>query len=202
MRASRYARIPISVALLLVLCGVSGCGRKSTRNPAKPAAEKPAVPLPEWAPKNPSPEFLRAAKVLKPLPPELLAKVASSGAATQAMVAQYRSTWVPACEFFGALSDQQIEHFKSSREVRVPVKSMTRSQRRALDSYFDAWGKAMAGDPSFPDLLVMLYKDGAKEDLSNVDAGFVSDGRGVNLQFWITRPDGSVSTPSNSVATM
>jgi hypothetical protein len=144
---------------------------------------------------------VRAAKVLKPVPPEVLAKVAASGAAAQALVARYQRTWVPAYELFGALGDQQIERFKSLREVRVPVKSMTRSQRRALDSYFEAWRKAMVGD-SIPDWLVYLYKDGAKEDLSNVEAGFVSDGRGVNLQFWITRPDGSVSTPSNSVATM
>jgi hypothetical protein len=192
----------LGFAIGLVLAFGSGCGRRTAQRPptVTPTAEA-RVPLPEWAPKNPSPEFVRAAKVLKPVPPEVLAKVAASGAAAQALVARYQRTWVPAYELFGALGDQQIERFKSLREVRVPVKSMTRSQRRALDSYFEAWRKAMVGD-SIPDWLVYLYKDGAKEDLSNVEAGFVSDGRGVNLQFWITRPDGSVSTPSNSVATM
>jgi len=197
----KVLRFGIVVCVLAVF--TVGCGQKSpTSSGGTGKATKAEVPLPEWAPKDPSPEFVRAAQVLKPIPPEILASFGEkAGPQLQVMLARFRSTWVPAYELFGALSDEQIEQFKATREVRVPIKSMTRVQRRALDSYFEAWRKAMVGD-SIPDWLVYLYKDGAKEDLSNVDAGFVSDGRGVNLQFWITRPDGSVSTPSNSVAMM
>ncbi len=62
----------------------------------------------------------------------------------------------------------------------------------------------MAGQETvWPDWLVELYKEGAKEDLSNVDAGFRCDrDHGVNIQFWIMQSDGRVRTPSSSVAFM
>jgi hypothetical protein len=195
----------VGIIGLAVAIACYGCGKDSKPQTPTPAATI-NVSLPEWAPKNPSPEFLRAAKVLKPIPPEILGSLGEkAGPAAQAVLARYHGTYPPAWEFFGTLSEQQIEHLRSSGTVRVPVKSMTPAQRHLLDRYFDAWRKAMAGQEQIPpDWLVVLYKEGAKEDLSNVEAGFVRDSSvpGVNMQFWITRSDGSVRTQSNTVAFM
>jgi hypothetical protein len=182
----------------------SGCGREAAHTPTT----RTDVPLPEWAAENPSPEFIRAARVLKPIPPEFLgAWGEAAGPAAQATLARFRRTWTAGYEFFGAMTDEQIERFVSTKKVRIPVGSLTPKQRAALDNYFDVWREAMAGTGlGADDLLVALYKDGAREDLSNMGVGFVwggtEDDPGVNLQFWITLPDGSVSTPSNSVAMM
>jgi len=183
------------VVCVLAVAAVS-CGRKSPAlSPGTGAGKvtKADVPLPEWAPENPSPEFLRAAKVLKP--------------AVQATLARFRRTWTAGYEFFGAMTDEQIDRFVSTKEVRIPVRSLTAKQRAALDNYLNVWREAMSGTGlGADDLLVILYKDGAREDLSNVGVGFVWGGTeqdpSVNLQFWITRPDGGVSTDSNSVAMM
>ncbi len=73
-------------ALALALMAL-GCGDRAARNPTTTAAgQKAMVPLPEWAPKDPSAEFLRAAKVLKPLPPEMLDAWAKGQPAMQAAV--------------------------------------------------------------------------------------------------------------------
>jgi len=200
----RKGSVHVCLAILLMLAAF-GCGRKASPPPARPAVQKPTIPLPAWAPKNPSPEFLRAARVLKPIPPEIPGRFGEqAGPAVQAILARYPGTYTPAWEFFGTLSDDEVTHLKSLGTVRVSVRKMTKTQRRILDSYFEAWGKAMAGQQQLPtDWLVELYKEGAKEDLSNVDAGFRRDSdRGVNIQFWITRSDGSVRTPSNTVAFM
>ena len=93
--------VAVFVASMLM---IGGCARKAA-NPPKPAAQKSAVPLPEWAPKNPSPEFMRAAKVLKPMPHEL----------AQNNYPTLPSVW----EFFGSLSDDQIREFQRLKEVRM-----------------------------------------------------------------------------------
>ena len=198
------------VVCVLAVAAVS-CGRKSPAlSPGTGAGKvtKADVPLPEWAPENPSPEFLRAAKVLKPIPPEMLGAFGErAGPAVQATLARFRRTWTAGYEFFGAMTDEQIDRFVSTKEVRIPVRSLTAKQRAALDNYLNVWREAMSGTGlGADDLLVILYKDGAREDLSNVGVGFVWGGTeqdpSVNLQFWITRPDGGVSTDSNSVAMM
>ena len=139
--------------------------------------------LPTWAPKNPSPEFLRAAKVLKPLPLESNRAIGSLG--------------VPVWECFGALTDQQMKDFMkirqekqktdgmtqqtisymkknygaterngyivyNKREISVPVKTMYGIQRKACDSIVES-------------CKADLYKLGAAQDLSNVD---------LNLEFY------------------
>jgi hypothetical protein len=122
-------------------------------------------------------------------------------------------TYPAAWEFFGTLTDRQIHQFLSSKpnnapgeesqastRVLVPVKSFTPKQRAALDKYFEVWRQAMSGahktdDPRgafFADRLVALYRFGAKEDLSNVDAGFNVAGHSVNITFRIHKPDGTV----------
>jgi hypothetical protein len=181
----------------------SGCGGKATTPPAPPVAQKPTLPLPEWAPKNPSPEFLRAAKVLKPLPLDFMKSPESSAAENAARMKAAAIMWPAAYEFFGTLSDKQIERFLQAKPkyVAIPIKQLTQEQRAALDAYFEAWRQAykgqsaIPGNPDFGDCLVMLYRMGAKRDLSNVVAGFdagkeVGGGHFAHVSFHITNPDG------------
>ena len=198
MRALRRAGIPISVALLLVFCGVSGCGRKSTQKPPKPTTQKVAIPLPEWAPKDPSPEFLRAARVLKPVPTELERQVVGSAPEGEALLARVRQTYPSAWEFFGTLDDRRIGQFRETKGIRIPMKLLTQEQRTAFDHWLECWRAAMkGGPPEFQDYLVLLSKMGAKDDLSNVDVGFTAKTAGgghlVHIYFWVKAPDGKVN---------
>ena len=188
--------VPFAAALLLL----SGCGEHATqKQPTKKPTETVNVPLPEWAPENPSPEFLRAARVLKPMPDEALQL--PPGEAPQgmnAMLQRYRGTFRASYEFFGALDDRQIERFRATKEVRIPVKSLTARQRAALDHWFENYRTIMKGTgPEFEDYLTFVYKMGGSEDLSNVDVGFLAPGgKGghiVHIYFWVRTPDGKVN---------
>ena len=129
-----------------VLCAlVSGCGRKAPQPAVRPA-QTASVPLPEWAPKNPSPEFLRAAKVLRPLPDELIAP-GKSGPEKQRSLRYYAMTAPWAYELFGTLSDKQIQKFMASGEIRIPIKELTAERRRALDRYFRKTDEANKDNP-------------------------------------------------------
>jgi hypothetical protein len=188
----------VLAAILVGFC-MAGCGRKSAQPPAKPAAQKSAVPLPEWAPKNPSPEFLRAARVLKPLPDELLQPAAGEApSGINAVLRRYRGTFQASYEFFGALDDRQIERFRATKQVRIPVRSLAAKQRAELDHWFESYRTVMRGTgPEFEDYLTSLYKMGGKKDLSNVDVGFLApggtSGHIVHIYFWVRMPDGKVN---------
>jgi hypothetical protein len=191
----------IAIAAALAL---AGCG-KSQRTGGAPGATRAGVPLPEWAPKNPSPEFLRAAKVLKPQPDELQ----PSGAPPEiaAMASRIRSTYPAAYEFFGTLTDKQVGRFRATREIRIRAKMLTTIQRAALDRWFEGYRRAMTGAagnlPVPEDYRVALYKEGATEDLSNVDVGFSTVPVGsapatasthrVSIWFWVKKPGGNVT---------
>ena len=178
-----------------------GAGREGPALRADATSAETSVPLPDWAPKNPSPEFLRAAKVLKPLPQEREARLASRHPEVAAHMIHYNRVLVPTYELFGTLSDQQVQHFRSTHEIRIPVKSLTRPQRTALNNWFETWRKEMKDNEFTPDWLVILYREGAKEDLSNVDVGFEIQGNHyVHIKFWIRQAGGKVKTWSNSVA--
>jgi len=196
------------IAIVAVAC--CGCGHKTTNAPAPPAARKATIPLPSWAPKNPSKEFLRAARVLKPIPAE---------------AEPYSPMHLAAWEFFGSLTDAQIAAFQKREQVSLPVaslkpdlqeymktkegarevggklvynthqvwvdyKSFTPQQRKAFDGMVKAWSEAARGDHR--DLLVLLYKLGAKKDLSNVHVGFhVSGGHAVHITIGATGTTGA-----------
>jgi hypothetical protein len=187
---------------------------------AKPAPKpQPAkVVLPSWAPKKPSKEFLRAAKVLKPIPEE---------------VQPYDPLYVPAWELFGSLTDAQMATFAKvqqhvvstpstdeerqrlkermdvreeggkfvyyTHEVLVLYPALTPAQRRAFDRVAKAWPHPQKGRT---DLLVQLYKLGAKKDLSNLEVGFTAIGaHGVKLEFRVeTRSE--VEAPEGHVRVM
>ncbi len=50
--------------------------------------------------------------------------------------------------------------------------------------------------PEFEDYLLLIYRMGGREDLSNVDIGFTAIGAGgghvVHIYFWIRTPDGKL----------
>jgi hypothetical protein len=183
-------------AMLVGFCMV-GCGRKPAQPPT-PATQKPSVPLPEWAPKNPSPEFLRAARVLKPVPTELERQLVKSAPEGEALLARIRQTYPSAWEFFGMLDDRKIERFRATKQVRIPVRSLAAKQRAELDHWFESYRTVMRGTgPEFEDYLTSLYKMGGKKDLSNVDVGFLApggtSGHIVHIYFWVRMPDGKVN---------
>ena len=194
MRALRRAGIPISVALLLVFCGVSGCGRKSTQKPPKPTTQKVAIPLPEWAPKDPSPEFLRAAKVLKPLPAELLQRKGESVGVSDSVLKMYTKWWAAGYDLFGTLSDRQVARVRSTGLIRLRFASLTPKQRQAFESFMAAKDSALAGVSGYTEYRVVLYKFGAKQDLSNVDVGFEVEARVVMVRTWIPKPQAPEKT--------
>ncbi len=201
----------LAMMLIIIAAVFVGCGRKATQPTAtsqEPLATSSQAtannstkrqPLPEWAPKKPSKEFLRAAKVLKPRPGEVSEQQVRSDLSQRALSKRYWSTMPAAWEFFGTLTDQQIARFLSGESVRMRVKDLSKKQRATLERFFEVWREAFKGvsplDPEYgEDWLVALYKIGAKEDLSNVEVVFDVRGSGIaRMRLFVRRPDGSLS---------
>lgn len=208
MKPTRVA-VGMVVGIALLVSGLLAA------KPAAPAKPRQAV-LPSWAPKHPSPEFLKAAKTLKPIPEE---------------AHRYSPTYIPAWEMFGSLSDKQLREFLTPRQWSDPLASMpatlqkhlrereqakqvgdnlvystqmvhfmaktfTPRQRAIWDDFVKAWREEYRGQPN-DDLLVLLYKWGAKKDLSNVQVSFFLSGkhavsfnvavRGITTGDWIAQ---------------
>jgi hypothetical protein len=191
------------IAICVLAFAAIGCGHRG-------AQQKTGVPsgvvLPEWAPKNPSPEFARAAAVLN-APPTLqemrdtVALPGKSEMEIQAAVERTTRHYIRAYGVFGALTDEQIRQLEDAWEVRIPIKSATPQQRAALDQWFGGGAKGGSHDP-----LIWLYKEGAKEDLSNVDFGFEhTAARGstkiypIALCWWVKQANGKVDRFSGDV---
>lgn len=102
----------IGITAALAFAGCEKADRAAETTPAKTA-----TPLPEWAPENPSPEFLRAAKVLTPIPTE------GDGMENEILDKVLTEKWervsVPAWEFFGTLSDEQVNRLFTSKPINV-----------------------------------------------------------------------------------
>jgi uncharacterized protein YcgL (UPF0745 family) len=162
--------------LLIAVFPPAGCGHSSARTtPPKTAKPGVNIPLPEWAPKNPSPEFLRAARVIKPMPDEVGVARDKGDMVGRAWSEKYHRTIVAAWEFFGSLTDQQIERFVTTKKLRLLAKDLSPQQRAAMYHYFDVFRETMRGvpvdyqDQFGEDWLVELYRLGAKQNLSNVE---------------------------------
>jgi len=184
-----------------------GCGKAPQAN--KPTPPRTAIPLPEWAPKNPSPEFLRAAKVLKPMPSEIEQAQSNvvEGGINDALTRRMRLTHTGAWELFGSLSDAQIGIFLRRRELRLSVRSLAPRHRTILDGWFHSWRNLTgAAGGKMIDYQVLLYKLGAKENFSNVDVGFIvgdpaeRKGHVVSLSFWVRKADGGTGLITDSCA--
>jgi uncharacterized protein YcgL (UPF0745 family) len=212
--------------IVLILLFAAGCAHHTAQ---KPTSVKPSVqatiPLPDWAPKNPSPEFLRAAKVIKPWGGPIGERgrgVAAGRPSTEAYspdvpraqddVApdlagrawseKYHRTLVAAWEFFGTLTGEEIDRFVRTKKVRLLAKDLNPKQRAAMYHYFDVWRETMKGVPvdlrsQFDeDWLVDLYKLGAKQDLSNVEITFdVRTSHIVRMMMRAQLPGGKLSPP-------
>jgi hypothetical protein len=206
MRVNRSGAL--AAALLAAPC-TNGCGcpPEQMKTAQVDTVHTHAITLPSWAPDDPSPEFLRAWAVLKPTPEDEFGRFAEGDPARLALARRASRTWAAAYEFFGTLSDEQMERLFSTRRIRMPVKSLTDKQRAALDNWLSAWRAAWRGNPSSSipeDFLVGLFKMGAREDLSNVDVGFnaQNEGRRVHVIFWVRQPDGSDASVQNDFAYM
>jgi len=183
------------VALCFVMvCVVAGCGRKAEKTPAAKATPPAGVGLPDWAPKNPSPEFLRAAKVLKPLPAELLQRKGESVGVSDSVLKMYTKWWAAGYDLFGTLSDRQVARVRSTGLIRLRFASLTPKQRQAFESFMAAKDSALAGVSGYTEYRVVLYKFGAKQDLSNVDVGFEVEARVVMVRTWIPKPQAPEKT--------
>ncbi|UCC69065.1 MAG: hypothetical protein JSV79_03870 [Armatimonadota bacterium] len=193
-----FAWLSLLILSVAVVLGV-GCGQKAGPTSGDAGVDTEGVVLPEWAPEHPSAAFLRAAKVLKPLPVgEASDPISAARAAANHLV------YAAAYEVFGTLSDEQMEHLLAAKEIRIPVKTMSDRQRATVDNWFEAGREAeriMGGSPAVgasPDRLVLLYRQGAEKDLSNAALRFRISGHAVNIGFAVRRPDGSEFTGGNT----
>jgi hypothetical protein len=177
----------VSLTLAIGLSFQSGCGDGQQRG-ATDASPSPGdsvervaadlPPLPDWAPENPSAEFLRAARVLKPAPTDELTRGDLPDEIRIIIVELKRRADPILWELFGSLSDEQIERFRETERVAMSVRDMTPRQLEILNAFLDAnkgLEAQVEGQP-IPDLRVGLYKAGAHEDLSNVDVRFGIEG--------------------------
>jgi len=178
----------------VMVCVAAGCGRKAEKTPAAKATPPAGVGLPDWAPKNPSPEFLRAAKVLKPLPAELLQRKGESVGVSDSVLKMYTKWWAAGYDLFGTLSDRQVARVRSTGLIRLRFASLTPKQRQAFESFMAAKDSALAGVSGYTEYRVVLYKFGAKQDLSNVDVGFEVEARVVMVRTWIPKPQAPEKT--------
>jgi hypothetical protein len=176
-----------------VLLTLASCASRHVQH----AVALPAgVILPDWAPKTPSAEFVRAAGVLKPMAGEN-----ASNLSQQAADARIHLVLVPGWEFFGTLNDDQIQHLLTSKSMNIPYTALTKNQQDKLKSFFDVWRDTMKDAPpdsgmAGDDLLVNLYKAGAKEDLSNVRISLDIRASGiVRFAALIVKANGVVSPP-------
>jgi hypothetical protein len=186
------------LALLLLFTG--GCTSKAQQTPAPKSVSRQAG-LPSWAPENPSPEFLRAAKFLKAIPPE---------------AQPYSAEYIPCWELFGSLTNEQIAEFMRKKQmsfsardipkgaldsmvkdgdrveggriistyrgVHLPMKSLSPRQKELFNKYVAVY-TGYNQSAKKPDLLVELYHAGAKQDLSNVALYFQTTGHMLHFFF-------------------
>ena len=89
-----------------------------------------------------------AARVLKPMPDELLQGIVGKSAEGEALLQRYRGIMPASYEFFGTLDDRQIERLRTTHEIRIPAKALTPKQRAALNHWFEDWRAAMKGMPA------------------------------------------------------
>jgi hypothetical protein len=184
----------VSIILILILCVCAGCNNHSTQSATN--TKLPAgVVLPAWAPANPSPQFIRAATTLKPIPDD-----AQGPNPDQALHAKLDQVRIPAWEFFGTLSDQEVSNLKANKELKLPFGTMNSEQQAAFNHFLDVWQNIMKDWPSNVglkrDLRIALAGKGAKQDLSNVLCKLVVRDSGiVAMMLYVIQPDSSLSQP-------
>jgi len=167
------------VAVVIVVLAVSGCGRRDKQASGRKATGASAsVPLPEWAPKNPSPEFMRAARVLRGVPMDAVGRGDMPEQSWRALLEYMKRVSPTLWQLFGSLSDAQIESFLAAKRISIPVRDLTPAQAAALAAVLDANkdNETEISGVHLPDFRTLLYKMRAAQDLSNVTIGFTIEG--------------------------
>jgi hypothetical protein len=174
-------KLPVNWIFPLLLAGIvfAGC----------------ASAPPNWAPKNPSPEFKRAADRLQENPPPGAEKEIPGPA--NAFDAGKPDFMPPAWELFGTLSNGQIAELKQKQALVLPYRQMTEKQKALFNDLLTSWQKAMsAGKSESADLRQELIKLGANGDFSNVEAAFLLRPSGrMALVLQVRQADGNPSEP-------
>ncbi|UCC67631.1 MAG: hypothetical protein JSV79_11000 [Armatimonadota bacterium] len=168
-------RVAVIIGIAFPLTGF-GCAK--TEQPPQPTPAKTSVPLPDWAPEDPSPEFLRAAKVLRGVPMDAVGRGDLPEQSWRALLAYMKRVNPTLWRLFGSLSDAQIDSFLAAKRIAIAVPDLTPGQMAALDAVLDAnKGNEMEMEGvTVPDFRTLLYKMGAAEDLSDVTIGFTIEG--------------------------
>ena len=78
-----------------------------------------------------------------------------------------------------------MKAFLTSREIRIPVPSLNRGQKRVLDEFVKAADAVRPGQ-----FAAALREEGAEEDLANVAVGFRVRKGMVGLCFWVNSDSG------------
>lgn len=160
-----FLRRTFSLACIIItLWFCLGCGPRT-------AGDREQAPA--WMPKNPSPAFQRANKLLRPLSPDSLRSIAREFPGGAASVKAYCRTFPALYEVFGSLTEAQLHEFDKADQVEVSMKELTAEQRRAVEHWFDLWQKEMKHAPAeVRDYRDLLVKSGAAKDFTNVELGF------------------------------
>jgi hypothetical protein len=158
-----------SLAILFLII-TSGCAHRTKSTTVMATANQINVAiLPTWPPKHPSLEYQHAAKYL--YASDWKTEGHTYDLTTKTMLIKLDLCRIPAWEFFGLFDDEKIQQLVQEGQFRMPFRKMTPKQQAALRRYMDVRSAVMKGMPygAGEDVLVSLYKNGAREDLSNVD---------------------------------
>jgi hypothetical protein len=101
--------------------------------------------------------FFGGTRVLKPLPAPGLTRLLAP-------------IWTAAYEFFGTMSEEQVDRLRDRGVLRLPLQSLTEAQRSALEVLIEENERSNKRD-----LRALWAEHGAAEDLGNVDVGFKLD---------------------------
>jgi len=194
-----------------VLAVVSAsCGMPAALAAEEEVTEDPSevAALPEWAPEEPSEEFLRAVQVLGFIPRQEVLPEGADAEMAAFLTAMTEILWPRSFEFFGSLSDEQVQKFLAEQEIRLPIPLLPSSQKTALDRWLAAADELIMRAPEAArpvdqtlakgGYLAVLQEQGAQEDLSNVDVGFKARRGVVGVYFWIKRSAGGQGPTINN----
>lgn len=178
MRLLIYAGLPA-----VLLLAVAGCSKELSDTlkysmpqegspPPSASDRQPLKPAFAWPPKEQSPEFKRAARLMEAMPMQLA-------------LPGLDRTLVGSWEFVGSLSDAQLKELLAKKQLKFRPSALTLPQRAAIWRWLNARGlKDSQG------LRQLLLENGTKRDLSKDEGSLILDRNLINLDLQISRSDG------------
>ena len=114
-----------TVRFLILGLGLAAFGAVGCRRQTERVVTTAGPSLPEWAPKQPSAAFLRAARELITLPPEEATSwgrnlSSQCGGTDTAYAVRLQKTWITDWEFFATLTDAQLKKLQSVGQIWIP----------------------------------------------------------------------------------